>query len=92
MTLLELGNFKLHCFKIYAVLKTFKKIEIIFCKRVPSFLLREWNHSEKKVVEEHCWAITQRAGRSNSDSSGSSTLEFTLQMDTTLSTYIWRHL
>ena len=49
----------------FATLKMLKK------KRSSYFRLREWNRNQTEVTEGYCWAITQAAGRSCCDRSGS---------------------
>ena len=45
------------------------------------FCLLEWKHNQTMVAEEYCWAITEAVGRSRYGRSGSSVLDFVLQLD-----------
>jgi hypothetical protein len=57
-------------------------------KRAPNFSLQEWKLSETNVAEEYWWATTQAAGRSCCCWSYTSVLEFGLQLDAFVSTFV----
>jgi hypothetical protein len=87
-TLPDIRRFKSRNFRLRRLQKSKKEIEIVFFKHVPNFSLRELKHSEMKMVQEYCWAITQVAGRSRCGRLGSSVLEFKVQLDT----FLYRHI
>jgi hypothetical protein len=63
----NLRNLKLHNVVLKKCLKSKHKVKIIrFLKRAPKFFCGEWKRNERKVPEEHCWAITQATDRSGS--------------------------
>lgn len=49
----ELNNFRLK-----QLLRSKRNWTFTFFKQGPKFSLREWKFIEKKLTEEHCWAIT----------------------------------
>jgi hypothetical protein len=51
--------------------------------------MRGCRHSETKVAEEYCWAITQTARRSCCGRSGSNELEFGVRLDSVVYTHIF---